>query len=133
MSKKNLWLLIMAIVYVGAGINHFLNPEFYLKIMPWYLPYHLELIYISGICEVLLGFGLLPLKTRKISSLLIMAMLLLFLVLHVQMLIDTYPAGGLLFWVAVFRLPLQFVLIRWSWLVYKKYSKPFSFKRPVYQ
>lgn len=122
----------MCIVYVGAGINHFLNPAIYLKIMPWYLPYHLELIYISGVCEVLLGLGVLPLKTRKVSSLLIIAMLLLFLVLHVQMLIDTYAAGGLLFWIALFRLPLQFVLIRWSWLVYKKYNKPFNFKKPVY-
>ncbi len=132
MSKKNTWLLVMCLVYVSAGINHFLNPAFYLKIMPSYLPYHLELIYISGVCEVLLGLRVLPLKTRKISSLFIIAMLSLFLVLHVQMLIDTYAAGGLLFWIAVFRLPLQLVLIRWSWLVYKKYNKPFNFKKPVY-
>lgn len=132
MSRKNLWLLIMSLVYVSAGINHFLNPAFYLKIMPWYLPYPLELIYISGICEVLLGLGVLPLTTRKISSLLIIAMLLLFLVLHVQMLIDTSSAGGFLFWIAVLRLPLQVVLIRWAWLVYKTYNKPFHFKKPVY-
>ncbi|MCZ8286213.1 MAG: hypothetical protein O9353_12235, partial [Bacteroidia bacterium] len=84
-------------------------------------------------CEILLGIGILPLKTRKASSLLIMAMLLVFTVLHVQMIIDTYQAGGWLFWIAVFRLPLQYVLIRWSWLVYKKYNKPFNFKKPVYQ
>ena len=132
MTKKNLWLLIMAIVFVGAGVIHFINPGFYLRIMPWYLPAHLELIYISGICEILLGIGILPLKTRKISSLLIMVMLTLFLIIHVQMLIDTWQAGGVLFWIAVFRLPLQFVLIRWSWLVYKKYNKPFNFKKPVY-
>lgn len=132
MSKKNSWLLIMCIVYVGAGVNHFVNPGFYVKIMPWYLPYHLELIYISGVCEILLGFGLLPLTTRKISALLILAMLVAFLIIHVQMLIDTYQEGGLVFWIAVFRLPLQYVLIRWSWLVYKKYNKPFNFKKPVY-
>lgn len=132
MSKKNLWLLIMCLVYVGAGINHFINPGFYLKIMPAYLPWHAELIAISGVCEILLGFGVLPLKTRKLSSLLIIAMLLVFLIIHVQMLIDTYQSGGLLFWIALFRLPLQFVLIRWSWLVYKKYNKPFNFKKPVY-
>ena len=132
MSKKNLWLLVMFVVYVGAGINHFIHPAFYVKIMPPYLPYHLELIYISGVCEILLGIGIIPLQTRKISSLLIIAMLVVFLLPHIQMLIDTYPAGGLLFWIAIFRLPLQYVLIRWSWLVYKKYNKPFNFKKPVY-
>lgn len=122
----------MAFVYVAAGINHFLNPAFYLKIIPPYLPWHPELVYISGVCEILLGIGVIPLKTRKAASLLIIAMLLVFLVLHVQMLIDTYREGGVLFWIAVFRLPLQFVLIRWSWLVYKKYNKPFHFKKPDY-
>lgn len=132
MTKKNLWLLIMTIVYVGAGINHFVHPEFYLKIMPWYLPYPLELIYISGICEIVLGFGMLPLKTRKPVSLLIIAMLVVFTIVHVQMLIDTFHTGGLTFWIAVFRLPLQYVLIRWSWLVYTKYNKPFDFKKRAF-
>ncbi len=132
MSKKNIWLLIMCIVYVSAGINHFVNPGFYIKIMPPYLPYHPELIYISGVFEIVLGIGIIPLKTRKISSLLIIAMLIVFLLPHIQMLIDTWHTGSLLFWIAVFRLPLQYVLIRWSWLVYKKYTKPFNFKKPVY-
>jgi len=132
MSKKNIWLLVMCVVYVGAGINHFIHPQFYLKIMPWYLPGPLMLIYISGVCEILLGFGVLPLKTRKISAILTIVMLALFLIIHVQMLMDTYHAGGLVFWIAVIRLPLQYVLIRWSWLVYKKYNKPFNFKKPVY-
>lgn len=132
MTKKNLWLLIMTIVYVGAGINHFVNPQFYVNIMPWYLPYPLELIYISGICEIILGFGMLPLKTRKPVSLLIIAMLVVFTIVHVQMLIDTFHTGGLTFWIAVFRLPLQYVLIRWSWLVYTKYNKPFDFKKRAF-
>ncbi len=132
MSKKNIWLLVMSCVYVGAGINHFIHPDFYLKIMPWYFPAPLMLIYISGICEMLLGLGVLPLKTRKISAVLTIVMLVLFLTVHVQMLIDTYHTGGLIFWIAVLRLPLQYVLIRWSWLVYKKYTKPFNFKKPIY-
>ena len=133
MSKKNIWFLIMAFLYVGAGINHFLHPGFYLKIMPRYLPYPLELIFISGIFEIILGFAMLPLRTRKTTSLLIIAMLVVFTVVHVQMIIDTYADGGIKFWIAVFRLPLQYILIRWSWLVYKKYTKPFNFKRPVYK
>lgn len=132
MTKKNIWLLVMCHVYVGAGINHFVNPAFYLGIMPWWMPYHLELVYLSGLCEIVLGFGVLPLRTRKVASLLIIAMLVGFLSVHIQMLFDTFATGGWLFWVALLRLPLQFVLIRWSWLVYRKYHKPFNFLKPVY-
>lgn len=132
MTKKNIWLLVMCLVYVGAGINHFANPAFYLGIMPSWMPYHLELIYLSGLCEIVLGFGVLPLRTRKAASLLIIAMLVAFLSVHIQMLFDTFANRVWLFWIALLRLPLQFVLICWSWLVYRKYHKPFNFLKPVY-
>ena len=40
--------LILAIFMVGAGVMHFVNPDFYLKIMPPYLPLHQELVYLSA-------------------------------------------------------------------------------------
>ena len=40
---------VLGIVFVLAGINHFLNPDFYLKIMPTYLCCHLFLVYLSGV------------------------------------------------------------------------------------
>ena len=113
---------MMIVLYVGSGFNHFIHAEFYLSIMPYYLPYPLELVYLSGLCEILLGLLLIPYRSRKMASWLIMAMLMVFLIVHVQMLIDTYPLGGLLFWVAVFRLPLQYVLIRWAWIISRKYN-----------
>jgi uncharacterized membrane protein len=50
---------LLAIFMVGAGTLHFIKPDFYLKIMPPYLPLHLELVYLSGFCEVALGLLLL--------------------------------------------------------------------------
>ena len=44
-----LWL--MGILYLAAGVNHFVHPDFYLKIMPPYLPWHQELVYLSGLAE----------------------------------------------------------------------------------
>ncbi len=46
---------LLAIFMIGAGAMHFANPDFYLKIMPPYLPFHLELVYLSGLCEIVLG------------------------------------------------------------------------------
>ena len=45
----SLWLL--AIFMIGAGVMHFVRPEFYLKILPPYLPWHRELVYLSGVAE----------------------------------------------------------------------------------
>ena len=52
---KKIFLIIMSIFYISAGINHFYDTNWFLKIMPPYIPYHLELVYISGIFEILLG------------------------------------------------------------------------------
>ncbi|OWK40456.1 DoxX family membrane protein [Fimbriiglobus ruber] len=47
------WLC--AALYVAAGVNHLARPEFYIRIMPPYLPWHAELVYLSGLFEIALG------------------------------------------------------------------------------
>ena len=110
----------MSLLYIVAGINHFIHPLFYVKIMPAYFPMPLQLVYISGICEILLGVLVLFQKTRKIAGWLIIAMLVAFLPVHIQMLIDNYVKGGIIFWISVVRLPLQFALIYWAFRVSKQ-------------
>src|SRR5262249_26621359 len=41
------------------GVNHFARADFFVRIMPPYLPWHLELVWLSGVCEVVLGVLLL--------------------------------------------------------------------------
>ena len=55
---KTISLWLMAAFYVGAGINHFRAPEFYLPIMPPCLPWHEELVFLAGVAEVIVGVGL---------------------------------------------------------------------------
>ena len=66
MEKIKLGLkYLLALFFVLAGLNHFLNSAFYLKIMPPYLPWHLLLVYVSGVFEIILGgLLLLPKFTR---------------------------------------------------------------------
>ena len=40
-------------------MNHFAHTDFYVSIMPPYLPWHLALVYVSGACGVALGIALL--------------------------------------------------------------------------
>jgi uncharacterized membrane protein len=112
---KKISLYLMVILYVIAGVNHFYNRHFYEAIMPEYIGFHNLLIYASGVCEIILGLLLLPQNTRKISAILIVSMLIVFLWLHIQMLIDYWKNSDKDLWIAIIRIPLQFGLIGWAY------------------
>ncbi|HET6991478.1 MAG TPA: DoxX family protein [Bacteroidia bacterium] len=119
MIRKTLFWLMPAL-YILAGIYHFINPEFYNGLMPQWLPYHLPLIYLSGVVEFLLGVLLIPKQTRIISAWLIIAMLtVFFFVIHIPMTIIFYQNHNPRLWIAIVRLPIQFYLIWWA----MKYTK----------
>ena len=61
-------IIISSIFYVIVGIKHFIDPNFFLAIVPPYLPYHLELVYISGLFEILFGVMILIPKYRYWGS-----------------------------------------------------------------
>ena len=66
---KNISIYGLGLGYLMIGVNHFLEPDFFLKIMPPYLPWHLELVYLSGAFEIVLGLSLIDSKTKKPCSL----------------------------------------------------------------
>jgi uncharacterized membrane protein len=37
---------LLGLLFVAAGLNHFRDAEFYVQMMPPYLPWHLELFYL---------------------------------------------------------------------------------------
>ena len=49
---KFITIYIMSILYINIGINHFVNPDFFLVIVPDYLPYHLALVYILSLIHI---------------------------------------------------------------------------------
>ena len=65
---KKITIYFMGSAYIYVGIRHFIDPNFFLAIMPDYLPYHLEAVYISGVFEILLGGMLLFKKSRRIAG-----------------------------------------------------------------
>ena len=68
------WLL--AILMVFAGVMHFNSPNFFLRIMPAYLPLHLELVYLSGVVEIGLGICLLFPRFSRFAAWGIIALLI---------------------------------------------------------
>lgn len=109
-------LLFMASLYIFAGLMHFIKPKIYLRIMPAYLPWHKELVFLSGVAEVLGGLGLFWVATKNLAVYGIIAMLGLFLLVHFYMLSSQKAAAGIPRWVFLCRVPLQFVLMYWAYL-----------------
>ena len=65
---KILTIYVMSILYIVVGIKHFTDPSFFLNIMPDYLTYQLELVYLSGFFEILFGVLLIFKSTRFYAS-----------------------------------------------------------------
>lgn len=114
------WLLI--IFYFLAGVNHFIHPEFYLPLIPSYLPEPELINWISGVAEVLLAVGVIIPRTRKLSVILIILMLIAFIPSHIYFI----QVGACMneqslctpMWVAWVRLiVIHPLFILWAWFV----------------
>ena len=104
-------ILVMGCFYINIGVKHFAEPEWLLQIMPPYLPYHLELIYISGFFEILFGVLLLFNKTRFIASYGLIFLLILVFPANIFLAQTNGEAMGVSPLVAWGRLPFQSILI----------------------
>lgn len=106
---------LFAVFFALAGFNHFFNTAFYLKIMPPFLPWHLLLVYLSGVIEIVLGVLLLIPKLTRAAAWGLIALLIAIFPVNINMALNQqlYPEYSVTaLWI---RLPLQFVLIAWAY------------------
>ncbi len=106
------WLL--GVLFVLAGGNHFVQPDPYVKIVPPYLPWHLELVYVSGFFEMALGALLLVPRYTTLAAWGLIALLIGVFPANVQMALnpELYPTiSPVALWL---RLPLQGALLAWA-------------------
>ena len=115
---KKISLILMIIGYIAAGINHFRVPQFYIAIIPAYIPYPQFMNGAAGIFEIMFGLGLTFQPARKLAAWGIVLMLAAFLPVHISMITDApFKVGAatvspVLAWL---RLALQPVLMLWAW------------------
>jgi len=116
---------VFAIFMVGVGIQHFVDPQIFVDIMPPYLSdWSLELVYLSGVFEILGGVGLLIPRTRAMAGWGLILLLLAVFPANIHMAINDIPFRGehlspALRWG---RLPFQLVFIGIAW--WTSQSKP---------
>lgn len=123
----------MVILYVISGLAHFIMPDFYLKLMPDWLPQRSTLLYLTGALEIGLALLMLRDKYQKLAANLIILMLLAFLFLiHIPQTIEFYNSGNDAFMVSVIRLPIQILLIFWAWSYTRKPVTFMKHKKPAH-
>lgn len=113
---------VMGLVYVVAGIAHFLAPKSFARAVPPSLPRPVGLVYLSGVAELVLGVGVLFDRTRRPSAWGIIALLAAVFPANVHLarsdaLDDLVPDGyaGVARVAAWLRLPFQPALMAWAW------------------
>ncbi|MEP6903308.1 MAG: MauE/DoxX family redox-associated membrane protein, partial [Actinomycetota bacterium] len=80
---------IFGIAFILAGVNHFLNPNFYLRMMPPIFPAHLFLVYLSGVFEIALGILLLIPKFTHFAAWGLIALLIAVYPANIYMALNT--------------------------------------------
>ncbi|MBE9462913.1 hypothetical protein ACFP1I_15070 [Dyadobacter subterraneus] len=112
--------IAMCIMLLFTAIGHFKFPDGMAKMIPSFIPYKKELVFITGILEVLAGFALLFPQTRYFAGLFLLLFFICILPAniyaaahHLDYQKGTYDGNGLKYlW---FRVPMQIFLIAWVW------------------
>jgi uncharacterized membrane protein len=110
-------LRILALFFVLAGLNHFLNPVPYLGMMPAYLPWHGGLIIVSGLAEIAGGLAILIPKMRRLAGWSLIVLLVAVFPANVHVALHGWEGVQIPQWALWARLPLQGLLIAWVYRV----------------
>ena len=121
---KKIVLLSLAIFFIYTGIDHFINADFYLSIMPPSLPFHKQAVYISGFFEVAGGLGVLVPRFRKIAGWGLLALLICVYPANIYMAITPEAFPNIPLSLLYFRLALQFLFFYWAYTLTRPSYNP---------
>jgi uncharacterized membrane protein len=107
--------ILLVISFVGAGINHFVRPDFYLKMIPPYLPFHAALNYLSGFFEIVLGIALVIPRFTRLAAWGIIALLIAVFPANIYMAMNPELFPDVKAIVLLIRLPFQALFIAWAY------------------
>ena len=110
-------LLLLSLSFVGIGALHFVRPDTFEAIVPPWLPAARLLVYVSGVCEILGGLGILLPATRRSAGWGLVALLVAVFPanLHMALEAEHFAATmGTPAWALYLRLPFQLVFIGWA-------------------
>ena len=120
MDITKLLIYVYVVFFISAGLNHFLNPQFYDAIVPDFIPFPRLVHQITGVIEIILPLFLLT-RFRKEAALLMMIFLVLLYGANLYVWINDLPYGRTYFTNQqhFFRFLLQVLYIYTTYVIYK--------------
>jgi len=112
-TRRKIALFAASLLYVTAGVLHFVRPDSYVKVVPPFIPARMAMVYISGVAEIAGGIGLLLPLFRRSAAWGIVALLIAVFPANIYMAVDHVGAGQTPVWLLWARLPAQLLLIWW--------------------
>lgn len=113
--RRQLSRILLGLTFILAGANHFRRPRLYQSIMPAYLPWHRQLVELSGYAEVALGALALMPRTRRMARWGLIALLIAVFPANLHMAVHARRYRSIPRWLLWLRLPFQGALIAWVW------------------
>jgi uncharacterized membrane protein len=109
----------LALLFVVSSVAHFTKRDFYMRLMPPYVPMHSEVVAVSGVIEGALGLLLLIPRTQRVAAWgLVVTLIAIFPAnIHGAITAGTpNPAmPGVPVEIAWLRLPIQPILVAWAY------------------
>jgi uncharacterized membrane protein len=115
-QRSSLSRRLLALFFIGAGVNHFVNPRFYEAIVPPSLKDEAaRVVQISGVAELAGGLGVLLPSTRRLSGTGLVALLAAVFPANLYMAKEPGRFKSVPRWALYARLPLQPLMMLWAW------------------
>ena len=119
MDITKLLIYVYIIFFISAGINHFLNPQFYDAIVPEFIPYPRQVHQFTGVLEILIPLFFLT-RYRKEAALIMIVFLIILYGANFYVWYYNLPYGGTYFsnQQHFFRFLLQILYIYITYVIY---------------
>jgi uncharacterized membrane protein len=116
--------LLLGVAFVGAGVNHFVMPRAYERIVPPSMKGRARsLVAVSGVAEVAGGLGVLLPWTRRPAGLGLIALLAAVFPANLYMARTPEHFRKIPRWALYARLPLQPLMMWWAWTATRRADK----------
>jgi uncharacterized membrane protein len=111
---------VYVVFFISAGINHFLNPQFYDALVPDFIPFPRLVHQVTGVIEIILPLFLLT-RFRKEAALLMIIFLVILYGSNLYVWVNNLPYGRTYFTNQqhFFRFLLQVLYIYITYVIYK--------------
>ena len=119
MDITKVLIYVYVIFFIGAGVNHFLNPQFYDGIVPQFIPFPRLVHQITGVLEIIIPLFLLT-RFRKEAALIMIIFLILIYGANLYVWVNNLPYGRTYFsnQQHFIRLLLQILYIYITYVIY---------------